>query len=264
MSHQFGLYKASDCINKLHYSYGQAGCVTGCVERVHPVRTSLRRKVVLTASSLEECFTEGKEAAPGYRGLVDHMDVIAIPGGRLRDLVHAFLCEIRGSTEPVDLGIYAGINDVLQAKIETRGGFFYVKDESMVEVLQSLAVLGKELLTNPVGHTMRCALIAMPPMIAKRGPGFEEAWKQVNLAFRICNERWQELGLSWPKQLNMRNLARHTLHGRRVPSYHAYREVLNTQKLHFIPKVKLMAGIKIARALGAKTDPENYTPPQYV
>ena len=115
-----------------------------------------------------------------------------------------------------------------------------------------------------MGHTMRCALIAMPPMIAKRGPGFEEAWKQVNLAFRICNERWQELGLSWPKQLNMRNLARHTLHGRRVPSYHAYREVLTTQKLHFIPKVKLMAGIKIARALGAKTDPENYTPPQYV
>ena len=244
-------------------SYGQAGCVSGCVEKVHLVRTGLRRKVLLTASSLNDCFTEGKDAAFGYRGLADHVDIIAIPGGRLQELVHAFLVEIRGSSEPVDLAIYGGINDVIQAKIETRGGFFFVKEESMVEVLQSLAVLGKELLTNPVGHTMRCALIALPPLISKRGPGFEEAWKQVNQAFRICNERWQELGLSWHRHLNMRDFARHTLHGRRVPSYKAYREMLHSQKLHFIPKVKLTAGIRIARALGARTVPENYIPPQY-
>ena len=242
--------------------YALAGCGS-CVEKVHKIRASYRRRIILTSSSLRDCFAEYKPLVTEYKGLEDHVDIISLPGGKVKELAHALLCEIKEGSEPVDVCIYGGLIDVLYARVTTEGGFHYVNNDDISEVLQSLAILSRELMMDPLGHTLRCAQIHLPPKIVIKGPGWEEAWRQVNLALRTVNDRWQELGLVIPRQINFKDFARYKHRGHTVSSHRAYREQTFANKLHLTPKCKLQVGIKIARALGAHTNPYNYSPPQY-
>ena len=159
----------------------EAGC-GACVEPVHVVRKDFRRRLILTSSSLYNCFTEGKPLFPEYRGLKGHIDVTSIPGGKIQHLVHALLVEIKQSNEPIDCVLYGGLNDVMEQEVYTEGGLHFVDQAKMITVYRSLAILSQELANSPLRHTLRCCLIKCPPAVTHKGPGFERAWKELNLA----------------------------------------------------------------------------------
>ena len=239
-------------------SHAMAGCGS-CTQEVHAIRPTLRRKVILTSSSLRDALSDGKRDINGYHGLRDHVDQIAIPGATIQELCHAFLAETRESDEPVDLLIYAGNNDLLQSKITTHNGVQKVGEEMLIEVMRCLGLLAKMCLLSPQGHTLRMAQITLTPCVNMKSPGHAEAWFHLNEIFRVTNERWQDLGVPIPPNINFRRYARHKgPGGRYVCSMNSYREYMNFQKLHLTTRCKLAVALKCARALGARSSPEGF------
>ena len=94
-------------------SFGQYLCLT-CETTPHPFKAGMRYPVLVTSSTL--AGWQGKRYINGYEGDPIHIDSIAMPGAKLRDLQHAMWAELGNLERPVDLVLCSGINDVLQGR----------------------------------------------------------------------------------------------------------------------------------------------------
>ena len=87
---------------------GEFFCV-GC-QRTHSAKSGIRTPLLLTSSTLANW--RGRMESNGYSGDMIHIDSIAIPGGKIKDLHRAFLAEYKGAHRPVDVLITVGLNDI--------------------------------------------------------------------------------------------------------------------------------------------------------
>ena len=238
---------------------GEAGCSV-CTTNTHHVRTTFRRRVIATSSALNGCLSEAREEYKGqYKGLDRHVDVLSIPGGRVKDVVHALLAEIKQSEEPQDIALYVGVNDVLSMKINQAGEDVYFTDEAATKaVCQSLAILSRELLSSPLKHTLRCCKLATPPKVVAKGEGYERALSDLNKIFHVVNDKWSRLGVKMERSIDFNNFARNRHTGKIITNSKSYK----TDRLHLKSHHKLAFGLKIAKALGARPVPASFYPPQ--
>ena len=241
------------------------GCITctTCASSPHLARPTFRRKVILTSSSLRDCFTEAKPEVPEFKGMDGHVDLIAVSGGSVKALAHALLVELKGSDEPIDLCIYGGLNDAMNMNTtQDRDGQWRVNRSQMKEFYRTLARLSAALVNSRLQHTMRLCILKCPPKIMEMGPGALASWKAVNLGLRACNGIWSEKwGVTLPRYLNFQQFGiSRKSDGRTNVSYHSYREVDKARKLHLTPKFKLGFAIKICRVWGVGTVPPLFYP----
>ena len=238
---------------------GEAGCRV-CTTSTHHVRTTFRRRVIATSSALNGCLTDARdEYKKDYKGLDKHVDVLSVPGGKVKDVVHALLSEIKQSEEPQDIALYVGVNDILDMKItKADGGFFFMDEAPMKTICQTLAILTRELLNSPLKHTLRCCKIATPPRVVARGEGYGRALTDLNKIFHVVNDKWRQLGVVMERGLDFNNFARNRNTGKIIMDTRAYKP----DRLHLQNHHKLAFGIKIARNLGANTVPAAFFPPQ--
>ena len=129
---------------------GDYHCTT-CKTSVHSLRSGFRYPLLLTSSTLANW--QGMRAKNGYPGDKIHIDCIAIPGGRLRNLDIAFRAELGSSHRPVDCLVVGGVNNILG-------------DESTVNIVREARLL-KERVLNIPGSTCAFATPPLPPMMTK-------------------------------------------------------------------------------------------------
>ena len=238
---------------------GEAGCGV-CTSTTHHVRTTFRRKVIATSSALNGCLSDPRaEYERQYKGLERHVDVLSVPGGKVRDVIHALLAEIKNSEEPQDIALYVGVNDILSMEItQADEGVFFMDEAPMKTICQSLAILTRELLSSPLKHTLRCCKLATPPKVAAKGEGYERALGDLNKIFHVVNDKWHRLGVKNERCTDFNNFARNRSTGRIIMNSKAYK----ADRLHLKNHHKLAFGLKIAKALGAKPVPGNFFPAQ--
>ena len=75
-----------------------------------------RTSVLVTSSTLNDYW--GRKSGVPYVGDDLHLDVISVPGARLRDLNRAYRAEYSTHPLPVDCLVVAGFNDILNSQLD--------------------------------------------------------------------------------------------------------------------------------------------------
>jgi hypothetical protein len=82
-----------------------------CAIGYHAVRWGVRYPLLCTSSILAN-WRRGIDVEEEYEGDPLHLDSISIPGARIANLRRAFVAEYGRASQPVDLLLCAGLNDV--------------------------------------------------------------------------------------------------------------------------------------------------------
>ena len=77
----------------------------------------------------------------------------------MKELVHAVLVELKHGTEPVDIILHEGSNEIFNLNAHQMPDLsFKVENEEIGDIYRSLAILSSQLVNSPLGHTLRCCL----------------------------------------------------------------------------------------------------------
>ena len=95
--------------------YGRYECVQ-CEVKNHYFLPGGRTSVLVTSSTLNDYW--GRKSGVPYVGDDLHLDVISVPGARLRDLNRAYRAEYSTHPLPVDCLVVAGFNDILNSQLD--------------------------------------------------------------------------------------------------------------------------------------------------
>ena len=225
--------------------WGQFLCTT-CRDGVHSVRSGIRYPILVTSSTL--ALWQGRRYENNYPGDPIHVDTIAIPGARVRDLEHAFSAEYAALPRPSDVLLCAGIYNLL-------------KDQQTVEqIMSEINSFKKVVLRNPQS-SFAVTTLPMPPCMSRlRLDNYQLPRRNMKDDLIELNRRIRELNATGDQCMQVyRAPLFHTygLAGQKTPppigprriletmpnhALHEWREDCPRDQLHLNEKVRLRMG----------------------
>ena len=99
-----------------------------CSSSPHYAITGSRTRVILTSSTLHDHW--GKKSGLDHPGDSLHLDVVSVPGAKIKDLTRAYKAEFSTHPLPLDVLCIVGYNDILNPC------FYYGPDDEVEDLLE--------------------------------------------------------------------------------------------------------------------------------
>ena len=118
----------------------------------HGCMQGARIPVILSSSTMADWATDAKKLGM-YSGTPFHIDMLTVPGATIKELTHAMWSEYQEHPAPLDIVVFAGLNNLLQ-------------NQSLEQIKYEIRKAKEDLEYMTPGNTVAFASILYPPMLS--------------------------------------------------------------------------------------------------